>query len=408
MKKVEINRENILNPEEAFKSYLSRLMPIYIEDYGVENSRLIKERINKAIYLFDSLPIDEINFIVEYGEKLQCKEKARLAFDECRDFINKKKKIEEKTEKKFYNILADVYGAGDRHVEELFTMEVDYYSLEMQLTLASDETNEELKDEIRKKQEEYRKTCERLGIKCITDHRIIDRLFEIRDDIDYETNLLLARETKFGKRLKKEIFRKSGAVLTDAQLVDLLFYSNTASTASIDVGRKNKLIVCYFPLAKNIMIGNVDSCFFHEMRHILETSDNFSGIQVYSCDKYLAMNELRTEKNAVHDLAKLKDFPLFSSDGFVNYNFNVYQKMFCYTEGFFDEHRKELNKLAIRNAVKEFERLYGKKSLREFEKYLKQIHTDYLNDTWMYKKLYDEEKQKSLVRSLNEHYQSRH
>lgn len=408
MKKVQINRENILNPEEAFRTYLSKLMPIYIEDYGYENKSLIKERINKTLYVFDSLPVDEINFVAEYGAELQCREKARQAFDECTDFLKKKEIIEAMTEKRFYNILADAFGVGDRYIDELFTIDIDSYGLNMQLALGADNVSEEFKDEIRLRQEKYRKDCERLGIRCITDHRVIEKLFELRDGNDYETNLLLAKNTMFVKRVKKEIFKKSGVILDDVQLVDLLFYNKTGAFSVKDIDRKDKLHICYLPLAKNIMLGGVDFGFFHEIRHVIEGSDTGTGIHVFRCDKYLAMNEIRTEKNALFDAEKLKDFPLFSNDGFLNGIWSSYQDAFYYTEGFFENNREVLNKLAIKNDIKNFERFYGRKNLRLFGEYLKNVLDAFDDESWLYKEICDEEKQKSLVRSLNERCQSRH
>jgi len=71
-------------------------MPLYVGDYGKENIKLIKDRIKKTVYIFDSLPVHEINFLTSCEDFCNVDSKLAVAIEECRDFIKKKKNIDEK------------------------------------------------------------------------------------------------------------------------------------------------------------------------------------------------------------------------------------------------------------------------------------------------------------------------
>lgn len=99
-----INYDNILNPNEALESYIKNLVPLYIEDYGEENLNLVEDRIDKTLYIFDSLPVDEINFFAEHEDLAEKSGRVKLAYEECRDFLKKKRRIENKMDQKFMKL----------------------------------------------------------------------------------------------------------------------------------------------------------------------------------------------------------------------------------------------------------------------------------------------------------------
>ncbi len=407
MKKIITNYDNIMNPNEALKDYMNSLKALYIEDYGEKYSKLIKERIKKTIYIFDSLPVDEVNFFEEHKNRLGYSKEADLAFLECRDFFNKKTMIDEKINQKYYTILANVFGVYGRFIDELFSLDIEAYSLDNQIALGDECISVEVKEDIIKRQEEYKRECARLNIKCLTNAKTIEWLLELRDDFAFETNYHLVKNTKWAKRIKRRIFEEKRLLISDIDLTELLFYCTSGSSNLIDTDRKEKLRICHFPLLANVCRGNLDGMFFHENRHVIEMSDEYAGFQCFENGRYCSMNEIRTEKNAIRDKEKMSNKPLFSNNDFYDGVFNVYEKLFQYTEGFFDEHLEVLNRIAVGNNFKDFERLFGRKNLREFDFYLNNIQEAICNDMDS-EYLCDKDRQKQLVKCLNERYESRH
>lgn len=403
-----INYDNILNPKEAFLEYLDNLMPLYVGDYGKENIKLIKDRIKKTVYIFDSLPVHEINFLTSCEDFCNVDSKLAVAIEECRDFIKKKKNIDEKIDKKRYSILAEIFRAGNRYIAELFELDIDSYSLENQIALGDEDVSDKDKAEIRKRQEEYHMDCERLNIKCITDAMVIEKIFKVSDQLDFDTNILLAQKTKWANRIRNRIFEDTGIYLDDMNLSELLFSSATASSSIINISLNKSIRICYFPLARNFFVGNLDGMFFHENRHIVEMSEEYAGVQCFNGGRYCSINEIRTEKNAIRDKIRLESKVLFSNYAYCENNLNVYEMVFPYTGEFFDDHLGQLNKLALKNDIRNFERLYGRGNLKKFDRYLTEIIEAINNDTWGFSIFHDEKIEKQLIMKLNERFKSRH
>ena len=62
--------ENILNPENALKEYKKYLLSIYATDYQEKNINLINKRLNTAIYIFESTPIDNMVFLEKNSKNI--------------------------------------------------------------------------------------------------------------------------------------------------------------------------------------------------------------------------------------------------------------------------------------------------------------------------------------------------
>lgn len=397
-----------MNPNEAVKNYMNNLMELYIEDYGSECSKLLRERIKKTMYIFDSLPVDEVNFFEENKQLTEYAKKADLTFLECRDFYNKKMVIDERFNQEYYNALASAFGVNNRFIDELFSLDIDSYSLDNQIALGDWNISDLVKEEIRQRQDDYQAECKRLGIKCLTNSKTIKELFELQDDLNFETNFYLCRNTKWAKRIKKKIFEEKKQCISDIDLTELLFYGSSGSCNLIDTGRKEKLRICYFPLLANVFRGNLDGMFFHENRHVVEMTDGFAGFQYFQNNSYSSLNEIRTEKNAIRDKKSLEEKVLFSNNDYFEGIFNVYESLFQHTGSFVDKYLGVLNKIAVRNDVRSLERLFGRKALRKFDVYLHSIQEATMSDCADMAILFDESLEKQLVKRLHEHYKSRH
>lgn len=403
------NYDNILNPNEALREYLKNLMPLYIDDYGKKNLGMINSRIKKTIYIFDSLPTVELDYLLKHESIAGIyKEKTERIFREAEDFLNKEKLITEKFDLKFYNILASYFGIENRYIDELFMLDIDSYSQENQIVLGIEEVDEEVKEEIRKRQEKYRHDCCKLNVKCLTDARIIEKIFEARANYDYLINLYLVKHTKWAKRLKRRIEVESGMSISFECLTELLFSSSTAFCSIVDVCKGEQLRICYFPIIENTTVGNLDGLFFHENRHAIEMGDGYSGLNDFSNKRYCTINEIRTEKNAIRDKRALSNNVLFSNEGYTEGSWNVYEAIFPYSGGFFDKYLDELNRLAVENNIKAFEGMFGCKNLRLFNSYLNTIQKVFNEEYLAYQEMSFLRNHKDLVKRINHYCETRH
>ena len=66
-----MNVENIIRPNGALTSLKSLLIPLYIQDYGIENKGIIYERLRNAIFIFDSDPIVTEKFVAEHLSEIK-------------------------------------------------------------------------------------------------------------------------------------------------------------------------------------------------------------------------------------------------------------------------------------------------------------------------------------------------
>lgn len=407
MKKEQVNYDNILNPEVALDDYSEKLFSLYESDYGRDNLDLIKKRMDETIYIFDSTPVDMVNYLVEnekhYGDCFRIDR----AFDECRDYLKVKDKIAGKLRDRFYKILANNFETDKKIAEQLTELDIDSFSNASQEILDSEMTPLEVKNSIKLRREKYLSECDEVNVSALVDGNSIKKLFDIKDDFESEAQIFIMKHSKWGKRIRKQILEASGIKLSYEELTTLLLWGYSASSNVVLPYKNKTLRVCVFPLMKNFNDGNLDGIFFHENRHVVETEENFCGICSYDEDKYTILNEIRTEKNSCRDKFHLGDEVLFSNKNYDEGKTNIYLSLFPYAGDFFDRYEEILNKIAVVNDIEKLENLFGVDNLREFDEYLETLQNFLLEEPWKVSLYASEEKQKKLTLKLDRCFDSR-
>lgn len=400
-----VKYENILNPNEAWNEFKKYLIELYAEDYGEEYKDLITKRIDSTYYLFDSNPIDTYNFYknnkISYGLKRMCRIER-----EYHNYLAVKDRIDKRLTAKYKDILSSFYNTLPGLLSDDFLM-VDYeaFSFESMRKLHSVTTSEDNKNSILNRQKRYIDFCTLYGVKPITDMGVIDQMTKIKKELEYEEFKFLLDETIWGKRLKKDIFDKTG-VHVDTKLLGSVMYDSKccASVCQIPSNDGKFVRICYFPVMKNYGVGAVDKIFFHENRHVVESGINISGFSPACSGDYLLINELRTQENAIRDAHEFRRVPLFSnyadSPNFVN----VYERLFEYSGPFIRNYLLLLNKLGINNAYNDLEYFFGRNNLMALESYLKEVDASLLAG---FSDKIDRNKQMMLTYYLDRHYSSR-
>lgn len=399
-----INRiDNILYPDEAYNEYKNSLISMYIDDYGEENYKKIKKRIDETYYLFDSNPEESLKFLDETNSGLLNLSRSFRFEIENSNYISCKKKIDNSLCFEFKEYLSNIFGISSRYIDENFLkMDFDAFSFKSMRKLHRGTDVE--KKEIESRQTAYIRTCELYGVKPVTSLSIIEGIISEKNRLDKLEKKLLVEDTIWGKRIKENIVKTTGYNIPSDILADLLFLRGCcACVINIPNPKGNVKRICVFPCIHNYYIGLCDVSFLHENRHVVESDKNFVGLHILKDDGYVLLNELRTEINAIRDSKKFIDSPLFSNSSMNSKYVSFYDRLLYYSFDFVNDNLDVLNKLAFNNDVNGFESLFGKDNLEEFDYYLAEV--DYLfRDN---SSLIDEEKGRELVKELNNHFASR-
>lgn len=398
-----VKYENILNPEEAWSEFKKYLIELYAEDYGEEYKELIKKRIDGTYYLFDSNPIDTFNFYknnkLSYGLKRMCRIER-----EYHNYLAVKNRIDKRLTAKYKDILCGFYNTI-LLPDDFLVVDYESFSFDSMRKLHSATTSEDNKNSILRRQRNYINFCNLYGVKPITDIETIDKMIKIKKDLEYEEFKFLLDESIWGKRLKKDIFDKTG-VYVDTKLLGSVMYDPKccASVCQIPSSDGKFVRICYFPIMKNYRAGAVDKIFFHENRHVVESGNNISGFSPACNGDYMLINELRTQENAIRDAYEFRRVPLFSNYGDSPNFINVYERLFEYSGPFIKNYLALLNRLGINNGYYDLEYLFGRDNLMALESYLEEADASLLAG---FSDKIDMNKQKMLTYYLDRHYSSR-
>lgn len=398
-----VKYENILNPEEAWNEFKRYLIELYAEDYGEEYKELIKKRIDSTYYLFDSNPIDTYNFYknnkISYGFKRMCRIER-----EYHNYLAVKDRIDKRLTARYKDILSSFYNTVSLP-DDFLIVDYESFSFENMRKLHSATTSEDNKNSILRRQKKYLDFCMLYGVRPITDIDTIDKMTKVKKELEYEEFKFLLDESIWGKRLKKDIFDRTG-VHVDTKLLGSVMYDTKccASVCQIPSSDGKFVRICYFPIMKNYGVGSVDKIFFHENRHVAESGLNISGFSPACNGDYMLINELRTQENAIRDAYEFRRVPLFSNYGDSPNFVNIYERLFDYSGPFIKNYLGLLNRLGVTNAYYDLEYLFGRDNLMALEGHLKEADTSLLAG---FSDKVDKNKQMMITYYLDRHYSSR-
>lgn len=399
--------DNILNPEEAFREFKKYLIELYAEDYGEEYRDLIKSRIDSTYYLFESNPIDSYNFYKNYkGLPFGIKKRLRIE-REYFDYKNVLDKIDKFLDEKYKNILSSYFGISSASIDKDFlNIDFESFSFENMRMLHSVTSSDENKNNIVARQQRYINLCNLYCVRPITDINVIDKLIKLKKDLEYDKYKYLLDESIWGKRIRKEIYLKTGKVVDSRCLGSAMYdVKCCASVCRILTSDNSRIRICLFPVMKNYDIGSTDKVFFHENRHVIESGSIASGLSSVSGDDYVLINELRTQENALRDAYEFRRIPLFANYAESPKFVNIYEKLFAYCGPFIKNYLHILNELGINNDILSLENLFGKNNLQSLEQYLNEVDVSLLAG---FPDIVDIEKQRVLTYCLDRHFASRH
>ena len=349
-----INIENIIKPYKAFNENKQNLISNLVIDYDTKLKDKISERINNAVFIFDSKPMDTKKFVADNLNKIKDNRIILRSEIEYRDYIREEKKIQKQMEKLFANYIKEyVYIDSITNLEKLYNLDFEAYSFENNALLARQDTNERIKKDIEKRRNEFKINCIEIPCELSFDPETIEKIIRHKRSIEIFKKVELINNTRWGKRIKRQIKNNFNFNITSLQLAYILFEKECASTDIIKDENGNNKTICYIPLIENINSSSLDRILFHELRHVSEMTDTTSGISTFYKRKYDTLNEIRTEKNAIIDENRLNK-TIFSSNK--RYTNSLYERLFKYTDNFFEDNKYILDEIALRGDIELLEK----------------------------------------------------
>lgn len=381
MSEVNVNYDVVFSPNEPFLEYNKKLFQLYVADYGDKYRKKIHNKLSKTIYIFESTPEEEMDFLMQYLAKISDYEKVRRLSLEYEDYTKVKKRLDLYYKNKFYNYVAKAFDViGFRKMDELVMLDFESCSTRNQELLCSKDISFDIKEDIRLRQEDYIHSCSKLGIEAVTESFKIDRIIRYSKSLARDEYVSLVKFTRWGRRIRKEIVDKSGVNLVIEDLAGILFDNVSSGSLNMFTYGNKHLPICYVPVIRLLESGNLDASLLHENRHAVEVSENCAGIGISPLKKYILLNEVRNEMNAILDRENMGEDFFFSNGEYASDYANAYRMLFPFTGDFFTDNRTILNDIAINNDIFRLEKHFGRDVLLEFDDYLKVINNGFFHD----------------------------
>ena len=254
--------ENLLNPREAIESVKEQLFHLYQQDYGKRMRGIIEERWNNTIFIFESTPKDNYQFVQEHKDKIQDKKFIKRTKAEYKDYIKK-----------------------DQLTDSIIRNEYKKY-VEMRFHIFSEEQIDELWNKESKELDKEKYGC-----------TVIESCMVTKRDLIKSKKKALMATTIWGKRMQKQYPTIDLEILV-ALLLDRFFPSATCKILDKD----NQIVtVCFIPLISYRYLSSLDRMVLHELRHVVETDGVRIGLTIFPNKEFYMLNEIRTENNAIKD-----------------------------------------------------------------------------------------------------------
>ena len=370
--------ENIIKPYKVFEENKQRLIQNIELDYDKNDKRLVGERINNAIYILDSNPIDTKEYISNNANSIKDNRLLLRTEIEYLDYIIEEKRINKNVSNLFANYIKE-YALIDSLTDNelLFNLDFEAFSLENNALLDKVDVNQSIKEDIINRRKEFKIKCFEAGTEITINFDNIEKIIRHKKALELYKKIELIKSTRWGRRIKKQIKKMYNYNIPNINLAHILLDNSVSANTSIIKDENNELkTVCYVPLISNINNSSLDRILMHELRHVSEINEKSVGISTFFKKKYDTLNEIRTEKNAIYDLSRMNK-TLYSTK---NNNNSLYERLFRYTNNFFDDNKFILDKLSINGDIDKLEELFDKNELRLFDYYLYKISESLLKN----------------------------
>ena len=368
----EFNKEDLVFPFDTLQDKMKDIEKIYLEDYGSKYKNSIKLRQKNTIYLLNSTPDFEYDYLTKYNLLPKIDEEAFTT--EYEDFMTLKQKITTQKNNLIYLTLCKAFNIDPKQyqdkLEEIISLPIALYGSNATYYSNNADIKVLALENLSAKKEAYLAKCQELKIKPLTYPDIIDKLQQQINSYELQAYNDLLLNSKYIADIQEYINNTLEINYNIQSLVQIHTYP--ASCSYFYTPGPNIMRLVYVPLIKIFEEGySVDAFFLHENRHCIETG--LKGIGLEKLDTsfpYHILNEIRTEKHALEDLNRLPTIfkKAGKSSGYKNY-ITLINELIDANSLLFDDS-------AFNNCPELLELFFTKPSLEELETSLSNLYND--------------------------------
>lgn len=414
---------------DRYNEYKDVILETFVECYGERYRELIIKRLNNTYFDFSSNPIDVYKFAQKDKKKFGVGEYviAKTNYLEYNATVEKLRKHKDKAlfelvKKVFHNddVDEDVFKNFincfmDEDVEVAC---IDSYVKEYDSILDDEDVPDCIKENLIFERSRFRNAIKALGINVenLTEE-IIQEFIECRKKLFLEYRIGVAKESKYGRKIKKELEDWCGKKIT-GEVVEFFVFKNNACAGRFNLinDPKNEEHYLHFvkmPIIRllNNRVRSFDVTLIHELIHRIEQGIGATGINVHD-EKSTneIVNEIRTQMLAEKVTKRLREKGVCIFDNPNDWTIvgeTVYEDLYPLAEYFIRHHEKFFLECAIENDYKRLEEYFGSKWV-EYSKELGFIFCNlsfYLSKNGTFYDLEIDDEIEKMITAMNEHYE---
>ena len=378
--------DRLLNPNKRFLEYRDYLIDLISCSYHKSFKDIISTRIKDAIYFFDSTPDVTYDLLEKYNSNLDALKRYNALKEDYNSVGCKlRKEIDNyisKYLKELLNLDEDIF---NKNKEVILTLRFDAFSKKYKEYLTSND--KELKDLVKRLQQEYLDTCKMIGINPLLDE---ERIEECLDFLAREEKILercVITNTIFGKNILKSsentktlpFYHKVNLLRSLIYFEDDFYYDVDAITLLYKTKDYYKTFLS-FPLIKNYYNKGLDINLLHELIHVSEMNDKYCSFVINK--DYSIFNEFRTQDKARYLFKRLREDNIYIFDQNGNDD-SLYKSAYDFylplVNPILDNYRNLFDFSAINNSISSINKNLGKDNFNEYCCFLTNIYENNFN-----------------------------
>ena len=371
---------NICNIYENFNRYKNIIIEFLTDYYGQEYNDLITKRINSTYIDFSSNPVEDYKYAIKHDNELNISIKLIIKLR-----YKLYKELEKKSRNNNFNLLtkyiskillkvdSEKIKSNEELLWTLFSDEnfnkglIDSFSSKSTNLLNNNSIPNHIKENIINDRKKCNEISKKLGINMSTlTQDSVDEFIKYRNGLQENHKIYISINSQYGKKIFKDIKREFNLELPPEMLSFICFME--ASYAGIIINHKGDNTSFYnyikIPLIRLINKGikGLDVNIIHELIHKIETNKGNVGIKSLRNEDNKIINEIRTQKLAIHITRKLHEQGIFIYDNPNDYKIegeSYYEWLFPLAEGFLEEFEDIFSSCAIHNDIEKLNDYFG-------------------------------------------------